>query len=148
MRRSRSRVVAYRIAGPMSQHVLAMLARTDGPRLNLMVASDNNIAALTSLLGVHFHIDGYGYDDPPPGGAFGLEVLRDRITGERYVRAFYQAQTLEQLRQLTPLSRTQPPDMQWLVIDGCKMQGSEACRLSDFRALLHRRSTLPLRPAG
>jgi len=131
--------MARRIAGPMGRHVLAMLARTDGPRLNLMVASDNNIAALTSLLGVHFQIDGYGYDDPPPGGAFGLEVLRDPATGERYVRSFYQAQTLEQLRQLTPLSHKQPPVIQRLVIDACKMKGSEVCRLSDFEALLRRR---------
>lgn len=131
--------MARRIAGPMGKHVLAMLARSGGPRLNVMVASDNNIAALTSLLGVHFHIDGYGNDDPPPGGAFGLEVLRDPATGERYVRSFYQAQTLEQLRQLTPLSRTQPPVIQGLVIDACKMRGSEVCRLGDFEALLRKR---------
>jgi 4-phytase/acid phosphatase len=137
---ARSNYIGRRIAGPLGQHMLAMLARTDGPRLNLMVASDNNIAALTSLLGVHFHIDGYGYDDPPPGGAFGLEVLRDPATGERYVRSFYQAQSLEQLRQLTPLSRAQPPVIQWLVIDACKMQGSQLCRLRDFEAVLHRQT--------
>lgn len=131
--------MARRIAGPMVQHVLAMLAHADAPRLNLMVASDNNIAALTSLLGVHFQIDGYGYEDQPPGGAFVLEVLRDPASGERYVRSFYQAQTLEQLRQLTPLSRTQPPVIGRLVIDACKMQGSEVCRLGDFEALLRRR---------
>jgi len=131
--------MARRIAGPLSRHLLTLFDDAHSPRLNLFVASDNNIAALTSLLDVHFHIDSYGNDDPPPGGAFGIAVLRDPTSGKRYVRLFYQAQTLNQLRNLTPLTRKQPPVMLTLIANACRVPGTNVCRLADFEALLRRR---------
>jgi 4-phytase/acid phosphatase len=49
---------------------------------------------------MHFQMPGYAKDDPPIGGALGIELWRDRVDGQAYVRVFYQAQSLQQLRSL------------------------------------------------
>jgi hypothetical protein len=80
-------------------------------------------------------IPGYGLDDPPPGGALGLEVLRETRSGTNFVRAFYQAQTLEQLRSLTRLDSHQRPAMR-LLAPPCAQGPHQLCGLESFRALL------------
>jgi 4-phytase/acid phosphatase len=137
----RSSYMAPRSAGPMGRRIEAALVAKDGPALTLLVGHDDNIAAVAALLGVHVHIDSYGYDDPPVGGGIGFEVLKDKA-GQRYVRVFYQAQTLDQLRALTPLTLGQPPARQTLRVDACALDGSDVCPLAAFQALLDRRLTL------
>jgi 4-phytase/acid phosphatase len=139
---SRPRYMAARLAGPMGRHVLERLTAADAPKVTLLVGHDDNIAALASLAGVHFQVASYGYDDPPVGGALGFEVLRDRRTGARYVRAFYQAQTLDQLRNLTQLGVKRPPALQALPLPDCARRGARLCRLADFAALMNRRLAL------
>lgn len=134
--------MAKRIGGPLVHEMFADIDRPKGPRLTMLVASDNNIAALSSLMGVHFHIDSYGKDDPPPGGALGVQVLRDLRSGVRYVKVFYQAQTLDQLRALTPLTLAHPPVWQTLAVPGCVRPHGQRCRLDDFRRLLDRRAAI------
>jgi len=72
---------------------------------------------------------GYADDDPAPGGALGFEVLRDG-GGQRFVRAFYRAQTLDQIRSLS----NEPPVRVTLAVPGC--EGQTLCPLDKFTALL------------
>ncbi|WP_158915630.1 histidine-type phosphatase, partial [Caulobacter sp. S45] len=132
----RSSVMAHRTSAAMAPRIAMLLGRQDGPRVNLLVGHDNNIAALTAILGAHFQIPGYGLDDPPLGGALGFEVLKNARSGERYVRVFYQAQSADQLRALTPLSFRQPPTMQVLT-PRCATGPQKLCRLEDVEGLLH-----------
>jgi 4-phytase/acid phosphatase len=128
---ARPTYVAQRTAAVLNPHVVALLTDEHAPKLNVFVGSDNNISAFTSLLGIHFHMPGYGDDDPPVGGAFGMEVWRD-AAGKRYVRAFYQAQSTEQLRALTPLTLERPPATSELPIPKC----ATPCGLDQFVAIL------------
>lgn len=139
---SRADYMAPRAGALLGRRVLAVLKAQAAPKLTLLVGHDDNIAALTSLLGVHFQVPGYALDDPPMGGALGLEVLRDRRTGVGYVRTFYQAQTLDQLRTLQPLDLTRPPSVQALRVKDCAIGASDLCRLKDFIAVLDRRLAL------
>jgi hypothetical protein len=100
---ARPRYMARRIGGPMARRISGILAAKDAPAVNVFVGHDNNIAALASLIGAHFKMDGYGQDDPPIGGALELQVLVDG-QGRRFVAAYYEAQTPDQLRRLAPLS--------------------------------------------
>jgi 4-phytase/acid phosphatase len=134
---ARPRYMARRIGGPMARRISAILASKDAPPVNVFVGHDNNIAALASLIGAHFKMDGYGQDDPPIGGALELQVLVDR-QGRRFVAAFYEAQTPDQLRRLVPLSLANPPMRHALAL-ACQASGSGPCRLDDFLAALDRR---------
>jgi 4-phytase/acid phosphatase len=131
----RSSVMAHRTAGAMAPKVLALLSPDGGPPVSILVGHDNNIAALASLIGAHFQVPGYGLDDPPLGGALGFAVLLETRTGARYVRVFYQAQTLDQLRSLTPLSLANPPALLALK-PRCSTGPSGLCELDALRRTL------------
>ncbi|MCW0450388.1 hypothetical protein NB706_003222 [Xanthomonas sacchari] len=66
-----------------------------------------------------------------------VEQVRDPRSGQRYVRVRYQAQSLDQLRALTPLSLRHPPLLQILQIPGCSDAATGLCPLPKFQALLH-----------
>jgi len=134
---ARPRYMARRIGGPMARRISGILAAKDAPAVNVFVGHDNNIAALASLIGAHFKMDGYGQDDPPIGGALELQVLVDG-QGRRFVAAFYEAQTPDQLRSLASLSLASPPVRRELEL-ACRAPGERICRLEDFLAALDRR---------
>ena len=115
---ARPAYMAERVASALSRRLLEVLRNEHAPRLNVLVGSDNNIVALASVLGVHFQLAGYAQDDPPIGGALGIELWQDPA-GQRYVRLFYQAQSLDQLRELRPLDGAAAPATLALAPAGC-----------------------------
>ncbi len=85
-------------------------------RAIVVISSDAYLAGLAGLLDLHWQLPGYQPDYCPPGGALVFELRQSRRTREYFVRAFYTAQTFDQLRNLTPLSlRVPPATMQLLV---------------------------------
>lgn len=135
--------MATRTTSVLSQRILQILQDGKSPRLNVLVGNDNNIVALASLLGLHFRMPGYAQDDPPLGGAMGIELWRDASGTHRYVRVFYQAQSLAQLRALSPT----PPATQDLLPPACAAPTRGLCRLEDVLPLLQRAAALA-QPAG
>ena len=103
--------MAERVASVMSRRIIHLLQDEHAPKLSVLVGSDNNIVALASVLGLHFQMPGYAEDDPPIGGALGIEVWRNRVDGKRYVRVIYQAQSLTQLRALQDGQQAAPAIM-------------------------------------
>jgi len=81
---------------------------------------------------------GYGQDDPPIGGALGIELWRHPSTGRRYVRIFYQAQTLSQLRSLEPTNDGEKPATLLLYPAGCLSNKEEFCPLERVIPALER----------
>ncbi len=130
--------MAARQAAVLGRRMLASLERVDGPRLDMLVGHDSNVNGLAAVLRVHFKVDGYARDDAALGGALILERLRDRAAGRRYVRVRYLAQTLDQLRDLTPLTLDRPSS-KTLRVAGCAIPGTDMCRLADFTRLVRRR---------
>jgi len=130
--------MAERVASVMRQKIFHALQDEHAPRLSVLVGSDNNIVALASLLGLHFKLPGYAEDDPPIGGAMGIELWRNRADGQRYVRVFYQAQSLAQLRSLQPLGVQAQPATLTLLLPGCVPDGQGRCPLQRLLSRLHR----------
>ncbi|AKK68842.1 histidine-type phosphatase [Xanthomonas translucens] len=133
---ARPQYMAARAGAPLARRVLDTLGVAHAPKLSVLVASDTHIAALSGLLDLHFHLPGFGQDDAPPGGALVLEQLRDVRSGQRYVRLRYQAQSLDQLRALTPLSLRKPPLLQTLRVPGCSDAKTQLCTLPQFQKVL------------
>ncbi|WP_115527124.1 histidine-type phosphatase [Xanthomonas arboricola] len=138
---ARPHYMAQRSGVPLAREVLQRFGDAQSPTLTVFVGSDTHIAALSSLLGVHFHLPGYGADDPPPGGALLLGLWR-QPDGTRVVRARYLAQSLDQLRPLAPLDLAHPPLQQELALDVCAPEQRMACPLPAFAQALEQQLKL------
>ncbi|MFC4764637.1 histidine-type phosphatase [Dyella koreensis] len=132
--------MADRVASVMSRRIIDLLQDAKAPRLSVMVGSDNNIVALASVLGLHFKMPGYAKDDPPIGGALGIEVWRERSSNRRQVRVFYQAQSLDQLRRLQAKDGSVEPFTLDLPLDGCTADRHGWCPLENVVSRLRRAS--------
>ena len=132
--------MADRVASVMSLRIIHLLDDEHAPQLSVLVGSDNNIVALASVLGLHFKMPGYAKDDPPIGGALGIELWRNRVDGKRYARVFYQAQSLAQLRSLQSVGGRAQPATTALQPIGCFDDGG-MCRVEELLVLLQRAAT-------
>ena len=72
----------------------------------LLVAHDTNIAMVRTLMDFSWQLPGYSRGNIPPGSSLVLERWRDTRSGQRYLRVYFQAQSLDDLRRL------QTPDSQ------------------------------------
>lgn len=124
-------------AEPLARRMLASIRAPKAGRaaFTLLLGHDTNIASLGSMLDLHWKVDSFPADDPPPGGALGFERLTDE-KGQVFVRAFYEGQTMDQIRNLEPLSKAHPPSRQYLTIPGCPEVREGACPLDRLAALI------------
>ncbi|MBV4366013.1 histidine-type phosphatase [Erwinia phyllosphaerae] len=81
------------------------------------VAHDINIAWLRTMLNFSWQQEDYPHGNIPPGGSLVFE--RWRLGDKRFIRIYFQAQSLTQLRQLTPLGPTNLPLLTELNFKGC-----------------------------
>jgi 4-phytase/acid phosphatase len=133
-----SRLVARRAAGPLVQQMRAALdAGAAAPRFTLLFGHDTNLADVGSLLGLSWHVPSYPEGDIPPGGALGFELLSSG-DGHHYVRAFFRAQTMDQLRNQERLDPAAPGYRIYLSIPGCDNGGADPapCPLERFDAIV------------
>jgi 4-phytase/acid phosphatase len=79
-----------------------------GDRAVVLVGHDTNLANLAGMLDIDWLLDGRR-DDTPPGGALVFELWRRPNDAGYQVRVSYTAQTLEQMRGLSPLTLGNPP---------------------------------------
>jgi len=84
----------------------------------VIISSDFYVVGLAGLLGLHWTLPGYQPDFCPPGGALVFELRQSKTTKGYLVRAYFTAQTFEQLRNLTPLTLAAPPATMQLAILG------------------------------
>ena len=134
--------MAERVASVMSQRIIHLLQDERAPKLSVLVGSDNNIVALASVLGLHFQMPDYAEDDPPIGGALGIELWRDQANGKRYVRVIYQAQSLAQLRALQMNGQRAIPTSVTLHPAGCPDDDAGRCPLEAMIPSLQKAAAL------
>jgi 4-phytase/acid phosphatase len=107
-------------------------------RFVLLVGHDTNIAAIAGLLHLDWALPSYLANETPPGGAIAFELMRDDATGERFVQVDYYSQTLDQLRNGTPLDLANPPGKAEIAVPGCIAAGypGAACPWADFARIV------------
>jgi 4-phytase/acid phosphatase len=131
---ARPAYIAYHTASPLAARILSAL--TGSQKFTLLVGHDTNQAELAGLLGLHWSLGAYPPDDPPPGGGLLFVLSHDQATGAKYVTVSYQAQTMDQIRNLVPLTSNNPPASQSLPIPGCgDSTAATACPLATFITL-------------
>lgn len=137
--------VAERYAAPVAKAILDAMSGAQGAKLTMLVGHDTNIAALRGFFGAHFTVADYPQDDPPPGGAMGFELVKGK-DGKRYVRGFYTAQTMDQLRALQPLTAGNPPSFSYFEIPRCRTPAEATlCPLETFEKIVGRKLKAPPR---
>jgi 4-phytase/acid phosphatase len=133
----RSPYVAAANASGLARRILAALdpAPAAGAKITILLGHDTNIASLGGLLDLHWRVAGFPADDPPPGGSLGFERLSDS-QGHLFVRAFYESQTLDQLRTAGASTSNPPPYKQVLAIPLCSTPEHPECALDRFETLV------------
>ncbi len=135
--------VARVAAAPIAMEILEALSSPRGAKLTLLAGHDTNIADLGGFMRVRWAVPSYPAGDVPPGSAMGFELLRD-ARGARYVRAFYRAQTMDQLRYQRVLTDRQGAFRQYLAMPGCgNSTQPRACSLGAFSRMVRERAILP-----
>src|ERR1700679_1173511 len=85
-----------------SQKAVAGAPGRKHDRLLILVGHDTNLTNISRTVGLSWLIDGRR-DDTPPGSALVFELWQNRAASQYSVRLFYTAQTLNQMRNITPL---------------------------------------------
>jgi 4-phytase/acid phosphatase len=111
-------------------HPVAGALTGTGDRLLVLAGHDTNIASIAGTLGLSWIIDGRR-DDTPPGGALVFELWKSGGSAEYSVRTYYMAQTLDQMRNATPLTLANPPERVPVYVPGCG-RGNGSCEWSAF----------------
>jgi len=111
--------IAGASAGPLARIVLDTFNAHSAPKLTILGGHDTNIAPMAGVLGVHWDIPSYLTDDIPPGSALGFELVSDSFKN-KFVRIFFRAQTMDELRSLATLDPAKgQPFRQYVAIPGC-----------------------------
>lgn len=142
---TRTPYVASVVSSNLASHVVRSMVQastgnampgslgTPSTKLIVLIASDTNIGAFASLYHLDWILPGYPSNTCSPGGAIVFELRQSQSTGEYIIRASYIGQTLDQLRNLTPLTLAAPPASAPLFIPGCSQRNATFdCRLTDF----------------
>ncbi len=106
-----------------------------GDALLILSGHDTNLSNLSGLLGLSWRLPGYQPDDTPPGGALIFSLWRDAQSGEYSLKLRYIAQTLDQMRDATPLSVAAGPAGQDVGLPGCPASG---CSWNTARATIEK----------
>ena len=119
---------------PVAQKTVAGALSKPADRLLILVGHDTNLANISGALNLSWLIDGRR-DDTPPGGALVFELWQKPGKAEYSVRTFYTSQTLEQMRNTTPLSLTESPERVPVFVPGCS-QADASCAWSAFESTI------------
>ena len=107
-------------------------------RVVMLVGHDSNIVNLGGLLNMNWWLPGSQRNPVTLGGAMVFELRQRRADHQFVVRAYYVTQSLDQTRNLEPLTLDHPPGCAPIFIPGCseKVPGYDA-PLDRFEAVLN-----------
>lgn len=102
-------------------------------KIVVLTATNTNVTGLAGLLQLDWLVEDYQRDVASLGGALVFELRQSQRTGEFIVRAVYVAQTMDQLRNRTPLTLAAPPANVPVFIPGCSIDNATFdCPLGAF----------------
>ncbi|WP_420236077.1 histidine-type phosphatase [Telmatobacter bradus] len=111
----------------------SLIANSD--KLLLLIGHDTNLANLSGALHLTWTLDGRT-EDTPPGSALIFEVW-EGAHGAETVKAYFTTQTLDQMRNATPLTLTTSPERVAVAIPGCSNVAG-VCSWSSFQTVVER----------
>ena len=108
-----------------------------GDALLILSGHDTNLSNLSGILDLSWHLPGYQPDDMPPGGALIFSLWQEPGSGKYSVRLQYIAQTLDQMRDATPLTVAAPPAEEEIAIPRCgEINQKAGCSWQMFQGIV------------
>jgi 4-phytase / acid phosphatase len=102
-------------------------------KIIVLTGTNTNVAGLAGLFRLDWLVGGDQPDVAALGGALVFELRQSQRTGEFLVRAVYITQTMDQLRNRTPLTLAVPPANIPVLIPGCSIDNATFdCPLATF----------------
>jgi len=141
--RARGSNLLYHVLQSMKQAAAgkATTGALDSPgnAVLILCGHDTKLSNLSGMLGLSWRLPGYQPDDTPPGGALVFSIWQRPGAADYFVRAQYLAQTLEQMKDATPLSLSAPPAEEDLSIPSCESaNASSGCAWDIFAKVIER----------
>jgi 4-phytase/acid phosphatase len=133
---------AQEAAGPMAQKIGSYLKHAAhhnaaDTRVVYLSAHDANLTWLGGLLRIDWIVSDETINATPPGSALVFELVHNTRTNADTVRAFFIAQTLDQIRNLTPLTGAEKPSIAPIFIPGCSGPAPDyACSVDTFAQMI------------
>jgi len=114
-------------------HAMTGTLASPSTKIVSLTASNFNIAGLAGLFHLDWLLPGYQPDVAAPGGVLMFQLRQSQTTGKYVVRVAYVSQTMDQLRNQTPLTVAAPPPSAPVAIPGCVGGGANLdCPLARF----------------
>lgn len=110
---------------------------TPADRFILLDGHDSNLSWLGGLLRLDWLLPDQTFNATPPGSALVFEVRRNRTNGNATVQVLFISQTLDQIRNLTPLTGSEQPSVAPVFIPGCSGPAPDyACPVDEFSRIV------------
>jgi 4-phytase/acid phosphatase len=107
-----------------------------GDKTVVLVGHDTNLTNIAGTLNLNWLLDGRR-DDTPPGGSLVFELRQHPGDSLNQVYIYYVAQTLEQMRSLTPLNLDTTPAKASIFLPGCSSGAvGYPCEWTNFSQVL------------
>jgi 4-phytase/acid phosphatase len=108
-----------------------------GASLLYLSAHDANLTWLGGLLRIDWIVSDETINATPPGSALVFELVHNTRANTDAVRTFFLAQTLDQIRNLTPLTGPDRPSIAPIYIPGCSGPAPDyACSIATFAQVI------------
>lgn len=129
-------VLMDQIAKALAQGVTPQRDAPPDVRWLLYVAHDTNISWLRTMMNFSWQLANYPRGNIPPAGSLVFERWRDAQSGKRFIRLYFQAQTLGQIRSLTPLTGREALVKKEFTANDCRV--TEVGVLCPYQSMLKR----------
>lgn len=136
-----SPTVARDVAAPLVDYLRSMLVDEDkasAPKVTLMVGHDSNIASLLTALDFKPYTLPEQNEHTPIGGMIQFQRWHDKKNNRELVKVEYVYQSVDQLRNATPLSLNTPPKRVTLQMNGCPTDADGFCPWDKFTQVLNK----------
>ncbi len=108
-----------------------------GDRVLVIAGHDTNLSNIAGTLGISWLLSGYRPAETPPGGALVFELWQQGA-GEFEVKTYFTAQSLEQMRNVLPLSLDNPPLKSPIFLPGCSRgDRNMTCTWEEFQRTIN-----------
>jgi 4-phytase / acid phosphatase len=111
---------------------------TTADRFILLDGHDSNLSWLGGLLHLDWLLPDQAFNATPPGSALVFEVHRSRVSGRATVQVLFISQTLDQIRDLRPLTGAERPSIAPIFVPGCSgVAPAYECTVEEFTRVVN-----------
>jgi 4-phytase/acid phosphatase len=110
-----------------------------GGALTILAGHDTNLSNLSGMLDLSWRAPGQAPDDTPPESALVFSLWREGAAGGWFVKLEFVTPSLEQMRNLEPLTLNSPPTRVPVAIPACQSPRADGgCPWPAFRAAVQK----------